>query len=221
MIAAATSAVAHPLALPTVPAQVRGCAGSVPHSTSYSIGYVKGRRLQAAFRPTAALLRGLPYAWRTAFVVPRRFTPTTYARHPLSHDRQKPSHAGADTLGPGSGAQIPHTDHPWGCDRRRPGQNRAARSHRSHGLHHCRSQNPGYVVPPGLVASGRNEPVFETGGGRLHQGWSAWRRGGRQGGGSLMTDEGRKLIALYRHIEATARTACRSDIRRLMEMLAR
>src|SRR6218665_3365361 len=77
MIAAATSAVAHPLALPTVPAQVRGCAGSVPHSTSYSIGYVKGRRLQAAFRPAAALLRGLPYAWRTAFVVPRRFTPTT------------------------------------------------------------------------------------------------------------------------------------------------
>src|SRR6218665_2152041 len=77
MIAAATSAVAHPLALPTVPSQVRGCAGSVPHSTSYSIGYVKGRRLQAAFRPAAALLRGLPYAWRPAFVVPRRFTPTT------------------------------------------------------------------------------------------------------------------------------------------------
>src|SRR6218665_2696318 len=113
MIAAATSAVAHPLALPTVPAQVRGCAGSVPHSTSYSIGYVKGRRLQAACRPAAALLRGRPYAWRTAFVVPRRFTPPTYARPPLPHDRQKPSHAGADTPGPGSGAQIPHTDHPW------------------------------------------------------------------------------------------------------------
>src|SRR6218665_2870421 len=87
MIAAATSAVAHPLALPTVPAQVRGCAGSVPHSTSYSIGYVKGRRLQAAFRPAAALLRGPPYSFPTppallyagppAFVAPRRFTPTT------------------------------------------------------------------------------------------------------------------------------------------------
>src|SRR6218665_2182485 len=100
MIAAATSAVAHPLALPTVPAQVRGCAGSVPHSTSYSIGYVKGRRLQAAFRPAAALLRGPPYALLTPFLPP-------------PHDRQKPSHAGADTLGPGSGAQIPHTDHPW------------------------------------------------------------------------------------------------------------
>ncbi|WP_321161247.1 winged helix-turn-helix domain-containing protein [Verminephrobacter eiseniae] len=46
-------------------------------------------------------------------------------------------------------------------------------------------------------------------------------KGGPRGGGSLLTDEGRKLIALYRHIEATARTACRSDIRRLMEMLAR
>ena len=45
-------------------------------------------------------------------------------------------------------------------------------------------------------------------------------KGGAAGGGSVLTREGRELIALYRRIEATAAAACRSDIRKLMTMLA-
>jgi molybdate transport system regulatory protein len=44
--------------------------------------------------------------------------------------------------------------------------------------------------------------------------------GGTQGGGTELTETGRALIALYRGIEAQAREACRSDIRRLMTLLA-
>lgn len=45
-------------------------------------------------------------------------------------------------------------------------------------------------------------------------------KGGAAGGGSVLTREGRELIALYRRIEATAAAACRSDIRKLMGLLA-
>jgi len=44
--------------------------------------------------------------------------------------------------------------------------------------------------------------------------------GGLQGGGSELTEAGRKLIALYRGIEATAQQACAADIRRLLRLLA-
>ena len=46
-------------------------------------------------------------------------------------------------------------------------------------------------------------------------------KGGAAGGGSALTDAGRQLIALYRHIEQTAAAACRDDIRKLMAMLVR
>lgn len=46
-------------------------------------------------------------------------------------------------------------------------------------------------------------------------------KGGSAGGGSALTASGRELIALYRRIEATAATACRADIRKLIGMLAR
>jgi molybdate transport system regulatory protein len=46
-------------------------------------------------------------------------------------------------------------------------------------------------------------------------------KGGRQGGGTALTDTGRRLIAIYRRIEATATSACRSDIKALVGMLAR
>jgi molybdate transport system regulatory protein len=46
-------------------------------------------------------------------------------------------------------------------------------------------------------------------------------QGGRRGGGSALTDVGRRLIALYRHIEQTAETECRDDIRKLLGLLAR
>lgn len=46
-------------------------------------------------------------------------------------------------------------------------------------------------------------------------------KGGADGGGSALTDAGRQLITLYRHIEQTAAAACRDDIRKLMAMLAR
>ncbi|MBC7940304.1 MAG: winged helix-turn-helix domain-containing protein [Chitinophagaceae bacterium] len=45
-------------------------------------------------------------------------------------------------------------------------------------------------------------------------------KGGPNGGGSALTDTGRQLIAVYRRIEATATTACRSDIQRLTHLLA-
>lgn len=44
--------------------------------------------------------------------------------------------------------------------------------------------------------------------------------GGSHGGGSELTEAGRKLIALYRGIEATAQQACAADIRRLLRLLA-
>lgn len=46
-------------------------------------------------------------------------------------------------------------------------------------------------------------------------------KGGQHGGGSALTDEGRRLIGLYRRIEETATQACRGDIKRLLDMLAR
>ena len=46
-------------------------------------------------------------------------------------------------------------------------------------------------------------------------------RGGEQGGGSALTETGRRLIDLYRQIEKTAGSACRRDIERLVGMLAR
>ncbi|MCL4182172.1 MAG: winged helix-turn-helix domain-containing protein [Burkholderiaceae bacterium] len=46
-------------------------------------------------------------------------------------------------------------------------------------------------------------------------------KGGVAGGGSALTDAGRRLIALYRHIEQTASAACGDDIHELMAMLAR
>lgn len=45
--------------------------------------------------------------------------------------------------------------------------------------------------------------------------------GGEHGGGSELTDVGRKLIALYRGIEATAGQACAADIKRVIGLLAR
>lgn len=45
-------------------------------------------------------------------------------------------------------------------------------------------------------------------------------KGGEQGGGSTVTEAGRQLIQLYRHIEATAASACQRDIKRLLRMLA-
>ena len=44
--------------------------------------------------------------------------------------------------------------------------------------------------------------------------------GGRAGGGSVLTDQGRALVGLYRRIEQTATKACREDIRALMALLA-
>jgi molybdate transport system regulatory protein len=46
-------------------------------------------------------------------------------------------------------------------------------------------------------------------------------KGGPHGGRSVLTADGKKLIELYRRIEATASSACDGDIKRLMKMLAR
>jgi len=46
-------------------------------------------------------------------------------------------------------------------------------------------------------------------------------RGGDRGGGSGLTEAGRRLIALYRRVERTAASASRRDIARLLAMLAR
>lgn len=46
-------------------------------------------------------------------------------------------------------------------------------------------------------------------------------KGGSTGGGSLVTDAGHKVVALYRQIEHDAEAACQRDIRALMDMLAR
>ena len=46
-------------------------------------------------------------------------------------------------------------------------------------------------------------------------------KGGEHGGGSELTDTGRKLIALYRRIDATASRACAAEIRQVISLLAR
>lgn len=45
-------------------------------------------------------------------------------------------------------------------------------------------------------------------------------KGGQQGGGSIVTAEGHKLITLYRRIEADATKACQADIKRLTGLIA-
>ena len=46
-------------------------------------------------------------------------------------------------------------------------------------------------------------------------------KGGQHGGGSEITEVGRKVIDLYRHIEVTAAAACKADMTRLVGLLAR
>lgn len=46
-------------------------------------------------------------------------------------------------------------------------------------------------------------------------------KGGEHGGGSVLTEQGRALLEVYRRIESTATAACRDDIRRLLAMMAR
>jgi molybdate transport system regulatory protein len=46
-------------------------------------------------------------------------------------------------------------------------------------------------------------------------------RGGAGGGGSEITDSGRRLVEIYRRIETVCAEANRADIRALMGMLAR
>lgn len=46
-------------------------------------------------------------------------------------------------------------------------------------------------------------------------------KGGPRGGGTQVTEAGRKLIAVYRGIEAKAASTCRADVSRLLRMLAR
>jgi molybdate transport system regulatory protein len=46
-------------------------------------------------------------------------------------------------------------------------------------------------------------------------------KGGQHGGGSALTDEGRRLIQVYRRIESTAQLSCQNDIKQLMSMLSR
>ena len=55
----------------------------------------------------------------------------------------------------------------------------------------------------------------------LRQPAVASAKGGAAGGGSVLTDAGRDLVTLYRTIESKATVACRTDIRKLMSMLAR
>jgi len=45
-------------------------------------------------------------------------------------------------------------------------------------------------------------------------------KGGQHGGGSMLTDTGRDLVATYRRIEQTAAAASKADIERLLKMLA-
>jgi molybdate transport system regulatory protein len=46
-------------------------------------------------------------------------------------------------------------------------------------------------------------------------------KGGQHGGGSELTDAGRKLIELYRRIDATANKSCAADIKAMLAMMAR
>lgn len=43
--------------------------------------------------------------------------------------------------------------------------------------------------------------------------------GGAQGGGSVLSERGRALVAVYRRIEAQAQAACREEIDELLGML--
>jgi molybdate transport system regulatory protein len=43
--------------------------------------------------------------------------------------------------------------------------------------------------------------------------------GGPQGGGTTLTETGRRLIAIYRRIEVHAASSCRSDIKELLRLL--
>lgn len=45
-------------------------------------------------------------------------------------------------------------------------------------------------------------------------------KGGQNGGGSELTEVGRQLIESYRRIEETASSACASDIKRLLGLIA-
>ncbi len=44
--------------------------------------------------------------------------------------------------------------------------------------------------------------------------------GGTQGGGSELSESGRQLLELYRGIEAQAQAACKTEIQRLLKLLA-
>lgn len=46
-------------------------------------------------------------------------------------------------------------------------------------------------------------------------------KGGQYGGGSALTEAGKKLIDVYRRIEVQAAASCRSDIQQLMRLLVR
>ncbi len=45
-------------------------------------------------------------------------------------------------------------------------------------------------------------------------------KGGQNGGGSRVTDAGLQLVTLYRDIEAKAAKACRTEVSRLLRMMA-
>lgn len=49
----------------------------------------------------------------------------------------------------------------------------------------------------------------------------ATSKGGNSGGGAILTESGRQVIALYRRIEEGACAACKQDIGTLMGLLAR
>ncbi len=44
-------------------------------------------------------------------------------------------------------------------------------------------------------------------------------KGGSAGGATTLTDVGLQVVALYRHIEATAASACEADLKRLLGLL--
>jgi molybdate transport system regulatory protein len=45
-------------------------------------------------------------------------------------------------------------------------------------------------------------------------------KGGSRGGGSELTEPGRRLISLYRHIESTALQTCAGELREMFALLA-
>lgn len=46
-------------------------------------------------------------------------------------------------------------------------------------------------------------------------------KGGTTGGGSVLTDAGYQMIALYRRIEETAEKACQQDMQKMQDLLKR